>query len=137
MEYKKFSNNIELPSNFSFGLFFSLIFLCFCIFFFYSKSNFLFYSFGLLSIILFIITIINAKLLMPLNRLWMNLGLFLGRIISPIVLGLIFFTLFTPLGLITRIFGRDELRLKLVQKRSHWSECNENKNKRESFKNQF
>jgi len=137
MESKKFSNNIELPSHFRFGLFFSVIFLSLCIFFFYSQSNFLFYSFGLLSIILFIITMIDAKLLMPLNRLWMNLGLFLGRIISPIVLGLIFFTLFTPLGLITRIFGRDELRLKLVQKRSHWHECNENKNKRESFKNQF
>ena len=66
-------------------------------------------------------TVINAKLLLPLNKIWMRFGFLLGSIINPIVLGIIFFVLFTPYGIVMRIFGRDELRLKkVINKKSHW-----------------
>jgi hypothetical protein len=50
----------------------------------------------------------------------MRFGLLLGMIIGPIVLGIIFFGLFTPYGVVMRILGRDELRLKLVKTKSNW-----------------
>jgi hypothetical protein len=66
----------------------------------------------------------------------MRFGLLLGMIISPIVLGLIFFCLFTPIAILMRISGRDELRLKLNRKVSHWIRRGE-EIKSESFKWQF
>ena len=54
------------------------------------------------------------------NKLWVKLGLVLGMIISPIILGMIFFGLFTPIAFLTKLRGRDELRLKIKCKTSHW-----------------
>ena len=62
----------------------------------------------------------NAQILLPFNKLWMRFGFLLGLIVSPLVLALIFFTLFTPIAITTRIFGRDELRLILKKRKSHW-----------------
>ena len=66
----------------------------------------------------------------------MEIGLILGRIISPITLGLIFFGIFTPVSIILKIIGRDELRLKLVQKQSHWI-TKKNTTFSENFNHQF
>ena len=55
---------------------------------------------------------LTPQILSPLNRLWFCLGLLLGKIVSPIVLALIFFVLITPVSLVTRLFGRDELKMK-------------------------
>ena len=71
-------------------------------------------------IVFLIITVVNADSLLFLNKLWMKLGQLLGIIISPIILAIIFFALFTPYSLIMRLFGRDELRLKLGERESHW-----------------
>ena len=65
-------------------------------------------------------TIIKPDTLLPLNKLWMRFGLLLGMIISPIVMGVIFFVIFTPIALIMRLFGRDELRLQFNKQSSHW-----------------
>ena len=73
------------------------------------------YIFVALTLFFLITTIINANLLLPLNKLWMRFGLLLSRIISPIILGIIFFGLVTPYGLIMSMFGRDELRLKKIK----------------------
>jgi len=59
-------------------------------------------------------------LLTPFNKLWMRLGLLLGLIISPLVIGMIFFVLFVPIGILMRLFGRDELRLKSKAGGSYW-----------------
>ena len=66
----------------------------------------------------------------------MRFGLLLGIIVSPIVLGIIFFGLFTPIAMLMRMSGRDELRLKSVQKTSHWIKRGE-PIKSGSFKHQF
>jgi len=66
----------------------------------------------------------------------MRFGILLGRIVSPIVLGIIFFGLFTPIAILMRLIGRDELRLKYTQRQTHWIPRSESI-KAESFKHQF
>ena len=67
----------------------------------------------------------------------MQFGLILGIIISPIVLGVIFFGLFTPYSLVMKLFGRDELRIKLLERSSHWKERSKDESKTDAFKHQF
>ena len=111
-------SNIKLPSNKNFGYFFSGVFLAISIFFLFLEDQFIAYIFLTLTILLTLITLIKPNLLYQLNRLWMSFGLLLGKIISPIVLGVIFFGLITPYGLVLRLVGRDELKLKLIKKKS-------------------
>jgi hypothetical protein len=111
---------LELPSNKKFGYFFFAIFSISAGYFFYSEKTTAGYTLAILAMLLIIITFFNADLLLPLNKLWMRLGLLLGIIISPVVLGILFFGLITPYGIVLRILGRDELRLKKYPKDSHW-----------------
>ena len=113
-------NKIQLPSNKKFGYFFSGIFLIVSLYFLYSGRFSTGYIFVTLAILFILITIIKADFLLPLNKLWMYFGFFLGIIISPIVLGIIFFGLFTPYSLVMRLMGRDELRLRKTNKKSYW-----------------
>jgi len=83
-----------------------------------------------------LVTIFKDELLLPLNRLWMRFGLLIGMIIGPIVLGLIFFTLFSPVAIFMRLFGRDELHLKYKKKSSYWILRDETIHT-DSFKRQF
>ena len=114
----KFSE-LKLPSNRKFGFFFTAIFLLASSYSYYVDSELMVYILSAICGVFLIITIINADVLLPLNKLWMRFGVLLGMIVSPIVLGVIFGILFTPIALIMRIFGRDELRLKLKDKNSH------------------
>lgn len=132
----KFSE-IKLPSNRKFGFFFTIIFLIISAYFFFNESYKSGYFFLLISIIFFIITILKAELLLPLNKLWMRFGFTLGLIINPIVLGIIFFLIFTPIGLIMRLFKRDELRLKIKKRDSYWKLRTEKNVNVDLFKQQF
>ena len=103
--------DVKLPSNRKFGIFFVIVFLVAGAYF--LKENIVstaFLLFGI-SIIFLIITLLNSELLKPLNKLWMYFGFLLGVIISPIVLEVIFFGLFTPIAVLMRLTGRDELKL--------------------------
>ena len=132
----KFSD-IELPSNRKFGSFFTAVFLIIGWYFFsVETANFSYVSFGVATIF-FLVTLVNAKLLLPLNKLWMRFGLLLGMIVSPIVFGVIFFGLFTPISLLMWLFGRDELRLKLKSRDSHWKSKEMTASQSDSFKRQF
>ena len=113
------STHIKLPSNKKFGFFFSIVFFIASIYLFFIENIILTFLLASLGIIFLIITLIKPDTLLPLNNLWMKFGLLLSIIISPIVLGLIFFGLITPISLITRLFGRDELNLKL-KKNTYW-----------------
>jgi hypothetical protein len=115
----KFSN-IILPSNKKFGFFFSFVFFISALYFFFLNSSHIGYIFLIFSISFVVITLFNASLLQPLNKLWMGFGLILGNIISPIVLLIIFFGIFTPYSIIMKMVGRDELRLKKNKNNSHW-----------------
>ena len=129
-------SRIDLPSNRKFGIFFAFIFAVATFYFLSHESPKRAYMFAAGSSLFFIIAVIKADILLPLNELWMRLGLVLGSVVSPIVLGVIFFGIFTPVGMIIRLFGRDELRLKLTYGFSHWITRNESI-KSESFRQQF
>ena len=115
----KFSE-IELPSNKKFGYFFAAVFIVIAFYFYINKSINLTYIFTSIATFFFLAAILKDEILLPFNKLWMRFGLLLGSIISPIVLGLIFFGLFTPVAIFMRLFGRDELHLKYKKKSSYW-----------------
>ena len=115
----KFSKT-KLPSNKKFGYFFSFIFLIISIYLLYFSRYKAGYIFATLALLFLIISILNSNLLLPLNKLWMRFGILIGMFISPIVLGIIFFGLFTPYGLVMKIIGRDELHLKTSKDKSYW-----------------
>ena len=114
----KFSE-IELPSNRKFGFFFTFVFAAAAAYFYYSANLTWTYVFIAAALAFLLVTLIKSDALLPLNKLWMRFGLLLGMIVSPIVLGVIFFGLFTPIAMLMRRSGRDELRLKFTQKTSH------------------
>ena len=129
-------SEIELPSNRKFGFFFTFLFAVVAAYFYYSANVSWAYVFIATASIFLLITLIKSDALLPVNKLWMGFGLLLGRIVSPIILGIIFFGLFTPIAILMRLSGRDELRLKLAQKASHWILRGEPIIS-ESFKHQF
>ena len=131
----KFSE-IELPSNRKFGFFFTFVFVMLAAYFYYSANVSWAYVFSVAAMIFLLLTLIKSDALLPLNKLWMRFGLLLGMMVSPIVIGIIFFGLFTPIAILMRLSGRDELRLKFAQKASHWISRGE-LIKSESFKHQF
>lgn len=126
-----------LPSNQKFGWFFAAVFALGGAYGIWKNYPQWAISLFVLAAVFAAVTLIAPKALAPLNRLWFGLGLLLGRIVSPIVLGLIFFMLITPVALVTRIFGRDELRLKKRQIASYWINREPSGPAPESFKNQF
>tara|TARA_B110000027_G_C15941840_1_gene221649 strand:+ start:53 stop:466 length:414 start_codon:yes stop_codon:yes gene_type:complete len=137
MEKNMNISDIKLPSNQKFGFFFTIIFLATGIYF-YLENNFVITCvLTSLSIFFFVITLLKADLLLPLNKFWMRIGLLLGMIISPIVLGLIFFGMFVPTNLIMRISGRDELHLRFKKRHSHWILRKIQPAKLDKFKYQF
>ncbi len=110
----------KLPSNKKFGFFFSFIStICACYCYFHGLLNLAIF-FVAAAITLFAISLFKPDVLHTLNKLWMRLGLIINKIISPIILGLIFFGIFTPVAFLMRLTGRDELRLKIKKSTSHW-----------------
>jgi hypothetical protein len=129
---------IELPTNRNFGFFFALVFAAL-------SAHASYYGLGSIrtnswlfaSIALVLVAAFAPSLLLPLNKIWMKLGELMGRLVSPVVLGLIFFLLITPISLVTRLLGRDELRLKRHASTSYWIARNPPGPVDASFKNQF
>jgi len=109
-------SEIELPSDKKFGYFFLLISL----YFYYTSNIMMAYTFSGLTLIFFFITFLNDALLHPLNKLWMRFGILLSMIVSPIIMGIIFFGMFTPMSIIMRIFKRDELKIRSINKETYW-----------------
>ena len=126
-----------LPSNKKFGLFFSLIFSFLGIYYLIKLFNIFSSIFFIIAFILFVISFTAPFLLSPLNRTWMFIGYLLGRLVSPIILGLIFFALITPIAFILRIFGRYELRIKKYKVRSYWLNRKTTDLNIDSFNDQF
>tara|TARA_B110000438_G_scaffold254132_1_gene260174 strand:+ start:638 stop:1033 length:396 start_codon:yes stop_codon:yes gene_type:complete len=115
---------IKLGSNKSFGLVFFVVFLIISLWPSTYDSNARIFS-GIISLIFLFLGLINSKFLTPLNKIWMKFGLFLGAIISPIVMGVVFFFVVTPIGLIMRVSGKDLLNMKRDnKKKSYWIKRN-------------
>jgi len=127
---------IELPSNQKFGFFFTFILASAAAYFFNSAKETWAYELAGAALIFLVVTVVKSDVLLPLNKIWMRFGLLLGKVVSPIILGMIFFGLFTPIATLMRLNGRDVLRLRFSQKKTHWLSRGE-KVKPESFKRQF
>lgn len=85
-----------------------------------------------------LLAIMAPDSLSPLSRLWMGVGLLIGKVVNPIVFGVMFFGLITPIGWVARVKGRDALRLKAqTQTDSHWVDRTPPGPAAESFKNQY
>ena len=124
----------KLPSNRNFGLVFFVFFLIIGLWPLLGTNEIRYWSI-FFSIIFFLLGITNSKLLNPLNKIWFNFGILLGKMISPLVMGIIFFLVVTPIGVIMRVFGKDILSLKYNKKnKSYWIEKIGPKSK---MKNQF
>ncbi len=136
MKIIKDKSEIKLPSNRKFGFFFSVIFLLVSSYYLYLNEKIIALILGFISILFFFVSLLKAGLLLPLNIIWMKFGILLGKLISPIVLGTIFFFMFTPVAVIMRFIGRDELRLRLNFQDSYWIKRKSSINKA-SFKRQF
>jgi Saxitoxin biosynthesis operon protein SxtJ len=128
----------KLPSNKKFGLFFSIIFLIAAFYFWWQKKNGFYCLFFLANSIIFIfLSLFASRALYPLNKWWQILGIFLQKVISPLVLAILFFLVISPVAVITRIFGRDTLKLKkTVLKKTYWERRN-NSIAPKSFRDQF
>ena len=127
------SKDIKISSNRSFGIVFFVVFLLIGLYPLLNGDNIRIWSL-ILAIIFIVLGVINSKLLSPINLLWFKFGILLGRFISPIVMGIIFFLVVTPTAFILRLFGKDVLNLKKNNEPTYWIE---NKDKSSRMKNQF
>ena len=127
-------DEIKLGSNRSFGIIFFIVFVLIATYPLLNQGEVRIWSL-IISFLFLFLGLLNSKILTPLNKLWFRFGLFLGKIISPIIMGVIFFLVVTPIGLLMRFFGKDVLNLKLNKKKSsYWIEKDGPKSK---MKNQF
>ena len=124
---------IKISSNRSFGIVFFVFFLIISLYPLINDEPIRYWSL-FVSIIFLILGILNSKILSPLNKVWFKFGLFLGKIVSPIVMGIVFFAVVTPIALILKIMGKDLLNLKKSKINSYWIEKTGPKSK---MKNQF
>ena len=127
------SNDIKIGSNRSFGIVFFIVFLLIAIYPLLSGENVRLWSL-VIATIFFILGIINSGLLSPLNKIWFKFGLLLGRFISPLVMGLIFFLVVTPIALLMKLLKKDLLNLKFNKDNTYWIVKSGPKSK---MKNQF
>ena len=127
----------QLPSNKKFGVFFSIVFILVSTYAYWKFKSDLAFFVLIPSAFFAVAAFLAPNILNPLNRLWFSLGLLLGKIISPIVLGIIFFVLITPISLLTRFFGRDELKMKKRSVESYWVDRRPPGPSSDTFKNQY
>ena len=126
-------DEIKISSNRSFGIVFFIVFLLIATYPLLNDGHLRIWSL-IISVIFLVLGLLNSKTLYPLNKIWFKFGIFLGKIISPFVMGMIFFLVVTPIGLFMRLLNKDLLSLKFNKKKTYWIEKNEPKSK---MKNQF
>ena len=122
-----------ISSNKSFGLVFFIVFLIIALYPLLENESVRLWSI-ILSAIFLILGMLDSKFLTPLNKIWFKFGILLGNIISPIVMGLVFFTVVTLTAVLMRIFKKDLLSLKKNNNKTYWVERTGPKSK---MKNQF
>ena len=124
---------IKLPSNRNFGIVFSIVFLIIAIWPILNQNEIRIWSI-IISLIFLILGLINSKFLSPLNKAWFKFGLILGSVIAPVVMGIVYFLVVTPTGLIMKALGKDILGLKRNKNNTYWLEKDNSNN---NLKNQF
>jgi hypothetical protein len=126
-------DNVKISSNRNFGLVFFIVFILIAIYP-LTKGGELKLLSLLISFIFLILGILNSKLLSPLNKIWFKFGLFLGKIVSPLIMGIIFFMVVTPIAILMKLLKKDLLDLRYNKEKTYWKKKIEPKSK---MKNQF
>ena len=126
-------DEIKISSNRSFGIVFFIFFLIVALYPLFNNEDLKLWSL-IISLAFLILALTNSEILTPLNKIWFKIGIILGKIVSPFVMGIIFFLVVTPTGLIMKLFGKDLLNLKYNSKNSYWIKKVGPKSK---MKNQF
>ena len=124
---------VKIGSNRSFGIVFFIVFVIIALYPLINGGTIRTWSL-VLSLIFLVLGLLNSKVLTPLNKIWFKFGLFLGGIISPIIMGVIFFLIVTPIGIFMRVLKKDLLNLKYNNNKSYWIQKSGPKSK---MKNQF
>ena len=127
------NKNTKLPTNKNFGIVFFIVFLIIALFPLINDGSLRIWSLIVSTIFLFL-GLINSKILTPLNNIWFKFGLLLGKVVSPVIMGVIFFLVVTPIAFIMRLVGKDLLNLKFNKQKSYWIEKTGPKS---NMKNQF
>ena len=125
--------NIKISSNRSFGFVFFVVFFVISLWPILSENEIRIWSL-ILSVIFLILGILNSKILAPLNKVWFRFGIFLGNFIAPIVMGIVFFLVVTPTGILAKLFKKDLINLKKNNDKTYWVEKKETIS---NMKNQF
>ena len=127
------TKDIKIGSNKSFGIVFAIVFGLISFWPIFKGNDIRIWAL-IISIIFLVLGLVNSKILTPLNKLWFKFGIFLGNFIAPIVMGIIFFLVVTPTGIIMKLLGKDLIKLKKNNEKSYWIG---KKNIKSSMKNQF
>ena len=126
-------DDVKISSNRSFGIIFFIVFLVITFYPLTNNGELRLWSL-IISLIFLFLGLANSKILYPLNKLWFKFGVFLGKVISPLIMGIIFFLVVTPIGILMRLLNKDLLNLKFKNTSTYWIEKTEPKSK---MKNQF
>ena len=124
---------VKKSSNKSFGIVFFVVFIIIGFWPLLDINTYRLWAI-IIAFIFLALGLVNSKLLTPLNILWFKFGIFLGKIVSPIVMGVIFFFVVTPTAILMRISKKDLLNLKFNNKETYWIKKSNYKSK---MKNQF
>ena len=106
-------------NNKSFGILFFIVFLLIAVWPVIDSGSIRVWAL-VLSILFFLLGLINSKILTPLKHGWIKLGEILGKVIAPIVMGFIYFIIITPIGIFMRLLGKDLLNIKYNKNKSYW-----------------
>ncbi len=120
-------------SNKSFGVLFFIVFLLIALWPLFKGDSLRIWSL-LIAVIFLVLGLLNSKILNPFKRIWIKFGEILGKVIAPLVLSIVYFIVITPIGLLLRIFGKDLLGIKFLEKKSYWIKRDKDLG---SMKNQF
>jgi len=124
----------KISSNRSFGFLFFVVFFVISLWPLKSQGDVRIWAL-VLSLIFLILGVLNSRFLTPLNKLWFKFGILLGLIVTPIIMGIVYFVVVTPTGVLMRLLGKDLLRMSKVKNTStYWIKSDKQKN---TMKKQF
>lgn len=126
----------NLPSDRGFGVFIASIIAFGSAYCWYKGLDELFFGLMLLFAVVVVSVAVYPIVLRPINKVWYKLGLGLGKIFNPVILALIFYCVFVPFGLLGKIWGRDQLSVK-VHNGSKWKSFENVQKTRSDFTKQF
>lgn len=122
-----------MSTNKSFGIVFFIVFIIIALYPLLNQENLRIWSL-IISFLFLILGLLNSKILTPFNKLWFKFGIILGKVFSPLIMGIIFFFVITPIALLMKVMKKDLLNLKFNSKKTYWIERTDSES---SMKNQF